>query len=52
MVNQIAKWGKGAFNTCDEPNRQRGGTFQMYTIYRNHSHMRSHIIAFGIRMLR
>ena len=24
MVNQIAKWGRGVFNTCDEPNRRTG----------------------------
>ena len=24
MVNQIARWGRGVFNTCDEPNRRRG----------------------------
>ena len=25
MVDQIAKWGRGVFNTCDEPNRQTRG---------------------------
>ena len=24
MVNQIAKWGRRVFNTCDEPNRRTG----------------------------
>ena len=39
MVNQIAKWGRGVFNMCDEPESpNEGARFRMYDIPESSNH--------------